>query len=153
MAWAWHQYMERAFGHDQIKPVSGGFEEFFFVGGLPMGLTIVEALDTLYVMGLDAELAEGVAWIEKNLTFDIDGEVQVFETNIRMVGGLLSGWHATHNSRLLELARDCADRLLPAFTKSPTGMPYRFVNLKTGAVRDAITFPPRSAPTSRSWER
>ncbi len=141
MAWAWVGYVERAFGHDQIKPVSGGYEQFFFAGGRPMGLTIVEALDTLYVMGLDAELKQGVAWIEKSLTFDIDGDVQVFETNIRMVGGLLSGWLATHNPRLLALARDCADRLLPAFEKSPTGVPYRFVNLKTGAVRDKVTFP------------
>ncbi len=116
-------------------------EEFLLQGGPGLGLSIVEALDTLYVMGLDAELEEGVRWIENNLHFDIDGELQVFETNIRMVGGLLSGWLATKNKRLLELAQDLADRLLPAFTKSPTGMPYRFVNLKTGAVRDPASYP------------
>ncbi|HWE06813.1 MAG TPA: glycoside hydrolase family 47 protein, partial [Rhizomicrobium sp.] len=141
MAWAWRNYVELAFGHDQIKPVSGGMEEFFLPGGPRLGLSIVEALDTLYLMGLDAELEAGVRWIEKNLHFDIDGEVQVFETNIRMVGGLLSGWLATRNRHLLDLAHDLADRLLPAFAKSPTGIPYRFVNLRTGAVRDATTFP------------
>ncbi len=141
MAWAWRNYVELAFGHDQIKPVSGGVEEFFFPSGPGLGLSIVEALDTLYLMGLDAELETGVRWIEKNLHFDIDGEVQVFETNIRVVGGLLAGWLATRNKTLLSLARDLADRLLPAFTKSPTGIPYRFVNLRTGAVRDASTFP------------
>jgi mannosyl-oligosaccharide alpha-1,2-mannosidase len=141
MAWAWRNYVELAFGHDQIKPVSGGAEEFLLAGGPGLGLTIVEALDTLYLMGLDAELEEGVRWIERNLHFDIDGEAQVFETNIRMVGGLLAGWLATRNGHLLDLARDLADRLLPAFAKSPTGMPYRFVNLKTGAVRDAESFP------------
>src|SRR5262249_55298712 len=121
MRWAWKNYAERAFGHDQIKPVSGGHEEFFFENGRPMGLTIVEALDTLYLMGLDDELAQGIGWIEKNLSFDVDGDMQVFETNIRMVGGLLSGWCATKNARLLALAKDCADRLLPAF-KTPTGI-------------------------------
>ncbi|HTT84889.1 MAG TPA: glycoside hydrolase family 47 protein, partial [Rhizomicrobium sp.] len=141
MAWAWRNYVELAFGHDQIRPVSGGVEEFFFPDGPGLGLSIVEALDTLYLMGLDAELEEAVHWIEKNLHFDVDGEVQVFETNIRMVGGLLAGWLATRNQTLLALAHDLADRLLPAFTKSPTGIPYRFVNLKTGAVRDATTFP------------
>ncbi len=141
MAWAWRNYVELAFGHDQIKPVSGGAEEFFLPNGPGLGLSIVEALDTLYLMGLDAELEEGVRWIENNLHFDIDGEVQIFETNIRMVGGLLSGWYATKNKRLLELAHELADRLLPAFTKSPTGMPYRFVNLKTGAVRDPASYP------------
>src|ERR1700733_14379221 len=124
MAWAWRNYVELAFGHDQIKPVSGGAEEFLLSNGQGLGLSIVEALDTLYVMGLDAELEEGIRWIESNLHFDIDGEVQVFETNIRMVGGLLAGWLATRDTHLLELARDLANRLLPAFTKSPTGMPY-----------------------------
>lgn len=141
MAWAWRNYVELAFGHDQIKPVSGGAEEFFFPNGPGLGLSIVEALDTLYLMGLDAELETGVHWIENNLHFDIDGEVQVFETNIRVVGGLLAGWLATKNKALLVLAHELVERLLPAFTKSPTGIPYRFVNLKTGAVRDPVTFP------------
>ena len=141
MAWAWRNYVERVFGHDQIKPVSGGAEEFFFPNGPGLGLSMVEALDTLYLMGLDAELEEAVTWITRNLRFDIDDYIQVFETNIRMVGGLLSGWMATKDKRLLDLAHDLATRLLPAFTKSPTGMPYRFVNLRTGAVRDPVSFP------------
>jgi mannosyl-oligosaccharide alpha-1,2-mannosidase len=141
MAWAWRNYVERAFGHDQIKPVSGDAEEFFFPGGPGLGLSMVEALDTLYLMGLDSELEEAVNWITRNLHFDIDGDIQVFETNIRMVGGLLAGWLATKDKRLLDLAHDLATRLLPAFTRSPTGMPYRFVNLRTGAVRDPVSFP------------
>jgi len=141
MAWAWRNYVERAFGHDQIKPVSGGAEEFFFPNGPGLGLSMVEALDTLYLMGLDAELESAVSWITRNLRFDIDDYIQVFETNIRMVGGLLSGWMATKDKRLLDLAHDLATRLMPAFTKSPTGMPYRFVNLRTGAVRDPVSFP------------
>ena len=60
MAWAWRNYVELAFGHDQIKPVSGGAEEFFLPGGPALGLSIVEALDTLYLMGLDAELEVGL---------------------------------------------------------------------------------------------
>jgi mannosyl-oligosaccharide alpha-1,2-mannosidase len=72
--------------------------------------------------------------VKTNLSFDIDAPFQVFETNIRMVGGLLSGYHCTGEPRLLELAVDLTDRLLPAFTKSPTGIPYRYVNLRTGAV-------------------
>jgi mannosyl-oligosaccharide alpha-1,2-mannosidase len=145
MAFAWAGYVERAFGDDQIKPVSGKGEPFFFAetpsGGPSIGLTIVEALDTLYLMGLDHELEQGVRWIVDHLSFDLDREIQVFESNIRLVGGLLSGFLATKEKRLLALARDLADRLAPAFTKSPTGLPYRFVNLKSGAVRDGVTFP------------
>ena len=151
MAWTWHHYAERCLGQDQIRPVSGTGAAFFFRNGPPLGLSIVEALDTLYLMGLDAELAQGVRWIADNLHFEIDGEVQLFETGIRMVGGLLSGWGATKEKKLLALARDLADRLSPAFAKSLTGMPYRFVNLKTGAVRDARSFPAEIGTYIAEW--
>src|SRR6266511_1032011 len=58
----WNSYKRLAWGHDQLLPVSGSYSEFFDPAH-PVGLTIVEALDTLYLMGLDAELAEGVAWL------------------------------------------------------------------------------------------
>eukprot|EP01035_Chromulina_nebulosa_P048586 gene48586-65940_t len=63
--------------------------------------------------------------------FAVDGEVSVFETSIRLVGGLLSAHHACGDPVLLAKARDLADRLLPAFD-TPTGMPYPYINLKTG---------------------
>ena len=130
---AWRGYQRFAWGHDQVNPLSGGFDEFF-VPGHPIGLSIIEALDTLYVMELDADLAEGVAWIERNLDFDIDGDFHVFEAIIRVVGGLLAGYLATGNKTLLDLTVDVTDRLLPAFTESPTGMPFQFVNFHTAAV-------------------
>ncbi|MFE2427669.1 glycoside hydrolase family 47 protein [Streptomyces sp. NPDC059373] len=131
---AWNGYKQFAWGHDEVRPLSGGTNEFF-VDGAPIGLSIIEALDTLYVMELDDELDAGVAWIEQNLSFDIDGDFHVFEAIIRVVGGLLAGYLATGNTKLLALTVDLTDRLLPAFTKSPTGMPYQYVNLRTGAVR------------------
>src|SRR5262249_18236655 len=42
--------------------------------------------------------------------------------------------------RLLALADDLGKRLLPVFD-SPTGIPYMFVNLKTGKVRGNVTNP------------
>ncbi|MER7010052.1 glycoside hydrolase family 47 protein [Saccharopolyspora sp. NPDC000359] len=131
--WAWQHYADRALGADHIKPISGGREDFF-VPGHSIGLSAVEAVDTLWLMGADAEVAQAVQWIEDNLSFDIDAPFQVFETNIRMVGGLAAAYHCTGRPRLLELAVDVADRLLPAFTASPTGLPYRYVNLATGEV-------------------
>ncbi|HEY3752848.1 MAG TPA: glycoside hydrolase family 47 protein [Pseudonocardiaceae bacterium] len=129
---AWRGYQKFAWGHDEVHPLTGTFSEFF-VDGHPIGLSIIEALDTLYVMGLDDDLAAGVAWIEQNLDFDIDGDFHVFEAIIRVVGGLLAGYLATGNKKLLALTVDITDRLMPAFA-SPTGMPYQFVNLHTGAV-------------------
>jgi mannosyl-oligosaccharide alpha-1,2-mannosidase len=140
MRWAWRQYRDRAWGKDQIRPISGGFESFPLKDH-HLGLTIVEALDTLWVMGLDAEFRDGVEWVKRNLDFDVDGEVSVFETSIRLVGGLLSAFHACGDPVLLAKARDCADRLLPSFAASPLGIPHRFINLRTGALRDHVTNP------------
>jgi mannosyl-oligosaccharide alpha-1,2-mannosidase len=65
----------------------------------------------------------------------------VFETSIRLVGGLLSAFHACGEPALLAKARDCADRLLPSFAASPIGIPHRYINLKTGALRGPVTNP------------
>jgi mannosyl-oligosaccharide alpha-1,2-mannosidase len=140
MRWAWHNYREHAWGKDQIKPLSGGFESFPLKDH-HLGLTIIEALDTLWVMGLDEEFRDGVEWVKGNLDFDVGGEVSVFETSIRLVGGLLSAFHACGEPALLAKARDCADRLLPSFAASPIGIPHRYINLKTGALRDPVTNP------------
>src|SRR5689334_17188751 len=85
MRWAW--------GKDQIRPISGGVESFPLKDH-HLGLSLIEALDTLWVMGLGDEFADGVDWVKRNLDFDVDGEVSVFEASIRLVGGLLSAWHA-----------------------------------------------------------
>jgi mannosyl-oligosaccharide alpha-1,2-mannosidase len=59
---AWRAYARLAWGHDELKPVTGGYQEFF-ARDHPVGLTIVESLDTLYVMGLDDELAQALSTI------------------------------------------------------------------------------------------
>jgi mannosyl-oligosaccharide alpha-1,2-mannosidase len=143
MRWAWRNYREHAWGKDQIKPISGGFESFPLKDH-HLGLTIIEALDTLWIMGLDAEFRDGVEWVKRNLDFDIDGDVSAFETNIRLVGGLLSAWHACGDPVLLAKARDLADRLLPSFAASPLGIPHRYVNLRTGALHGRESNPAES---------
>ena len=140
MRWSWEQYRQHAWGKDQIKPRSGG-NESFPLKNHHLGLTLIEALDTLWIMGLDDEFREGVDWVKTNLDFDVDGEVSVFETSIRLVGGLLSAYHACGDPVLLAKARDLADRLLPSFNASPIGIPHRFINLKTGALRGPETNP------------
>src|SRR3954452_17366751 len=140
MRWAWRQYREHAWGKDQIKPISGGYESFPLKNH-HLGLSLIEALDTLWIMGLDEEFRDGVDWVKANLHFDVDGEVSVFETSIRLVGGLLSAYHACGDAMLLAKARDLADRLLPSFAASPIGIPHRYINLRTGALRGQETNP------------
>jgi mannosyl-oligosaccharide alpha-1,2-mannosidase len=139
MRWAWGNYRARAWGKDDFLPVSGGVRAFP-LRDRHLGLSLIEAMDTLWLMALDEEFADALGWVRANLDFDVDGELSVFETSIRLVGGLLSAHLACGDPVLLDRARDLTDRLLPAFD-TPTGIPYRYVNLRTGAVRDPATNP------------
>src|SRR5258706_11366204 len=103
-------------------------------------MTPVDALDTMILMGLNSEAKSTREYIATHLSFDKDIDVQNFEITIRLLGGLLSSYEMTGDKRLLNLAEDLGNRLLPVFN-SPTGLPYRYVNLKTGAVRGNVTNP------------
>src|SRR6266404_3127562 len=103
-------------------------------------MTPVDALDTMILMGFKDEANSTREYIATNLSFDKDIEVQNFEITIRLLGGLLSSYQLTGDRRLLALAEDLGTRLLPVF-ESPTGLPYRYVNLKTGKVRGNVTNP------------
>jgi len=149
MAWAWDQYRTRAWGKDEIRPISGGASSFPLKTG-HLGLSLIEALDTLWLMGLDSRFADGIAWVKAHADFDVDGEVSVFETSIRLVGGLLSAHLASGDAAVLARARDLADRLLPAFD-TPTGFPYRYINLRTRAVRDPATNPAEIGTFLPEW--
>ena len=132
---AWNGYKSFAWGWDEVRPISGKGSNFF-VSGHSFGLSIIEAMDTLYVMELDDELNACVKWLRTHLDFDVDGNVQMFEAVIRMVAGLIAGYYATGERFLLDGAKDLADRLLVCFSKSPSGAPYRYANLRRGAVSD-----------------
>ena len=134
---AWNGYKKYAWGHDDLKPLSKSYHDWY---AEPLLMTPVDALDTMILMGLKDEATDTKNYIIQNLSFDKDISVQNFEVTIRLLGGLLSSYQLTGDKRLLALAEDLGNRLLPVF-ESPTGLPYRFVNLKTGKVRDAKTNP------------
>lgn len=134
---AWNGYKKYAWGHDDLKPLSKSYHDWY---AQTLLMTPVDALDTMILMGLKEEAASTREYITQNLSFDKDIYVQNFEVTIRLLGGLLSSYQLTGDKRLLSLAEDLGNRLLPVFN-SPTGLPYRYVNLKTGKVRDAKTNP------------
>src|SRR5215475_12799117 len=135
--YAWNAYKQYAWGHDELKPLSKGYHDWHN-GTLLM--TPVDALDTMILMGLTDEADKTREYIAKNLSFDQDIEVKNFEITIRLLGGLLSSYQLTGDKRLLDLADNLGNRLLPVFN-SPTGMPYMYVNLKTGKTRGAESNP------------
>jgi len=134
---AWNSYERYAWGHDALRPLSKTSHDWY---GESLLMTPVDALDTLVLMNLDAETAKTRSLIVSELSFDRDVYVKNFEVTIRLLGGLLSSYQLTGDKRLLNLAEDLGTRLLPVFN-SPTGLPYVYVNLRSGDVRDAVTNP------------
>ncbi|KAG5239449.1 hypothetical protein OIU76_012864 [Salix suchowensis] len=127
MIHAWNSYEKYAWGHDELQPQSKkGIDSF---GGL--GATLIDALDTLYIMGLDEQFQRAREWVANSLDFNKDYDASVFETTIRVVGGLLSTYDLSGDKVFLEKARDIADRLLPAWN-TPSGIPYNTINLVHG---------------------
>ncbi|KAF7010775.1 hypothetical protein CFC21_025136 [Triticum aestivum] len=105
MLHAWNSYVKYAWGMDELQPQSkNGVNSF---GGL--GATLVDSLDTLYIMGLRDE----------------------FQKAREVVGGLLSAYDMSDDKVFLEKAKDIADRLLPAWDTT-SGIPYNSINLAHG---------------------
>jgi len=134
---AWNGYKKYAWGHDDLKPLSKTHHDWY---AQPLLMTPVDALDTMILMDMKDEAAATKQYILDHLSFDKDIEVQNFEITIRLLGGLLTNYQLTGDKRLLALAEDLGNRLLPVFN-SPTGMPYRYVNLKTGKVSKPVSNP------------
>ena len=144
---AWDGYKKYAWGHDELLPLSKSYKDWYKESLL---LTPMDAFGTMKIMGLYKEAKEDKELILSKLSFDKDMSVQFFEVNIRLLGGLLSAYQLDGDKRFLDLAIDLANRLMPAFN-SPTGMPYRFVNLKTGATSDSISNPAEIGTLVLEW--
>ncbi|XP_077161792.1 endoplasmic reticulum mannosyl-oligosaccharide 1,2-alpha-mannosidase [Paroedura picta] len=129
---AWKGYKEFAWGHDELKPVSKSFSEWF-----GLGLTLIDALDTMWILGLTEEFAEARKWVATELNFDKNVDVNLFESAIRILGGLLSTYHLSGDSLFLEKAKDIGSRLMPAFS-TPSKIPFSDVNIGRGTAH-----PPR----------
>ncbi|XP_024387299.1 mannosyl-oligosaccharide 1,2-alpha-mannosidase MNS3 [Physcomitrium patens] len=154
---AWKGYTSYAQGYDELQPVrKAGVDD---LGGL--GVTVIDALDTAMIMGLKDVVRDAGSWIQKELMGRIAarGQVNLFETTIRVLGGLLSayhlrgggaskGWGAAGKAHIvgpdpevyLDCAKDLGDRLMSAFTNSKSAVPYSDVFLKERTARRAGDF-------------
>jgi hypothetical protein len=101
-----------------------------------MGVTLVDSLDTLWLMGLKAEFEQARDWVRDSLTFDNAGSVSVFETTIRELGGLLSAFDLSGDTVFLNKAKQLGDRLMPAF-RSPSGIACSTVDIRGGGCAGA----------------
>ncbi|KAK9366839.1 glycoside hydrolase [Lipomyces kononenkoae] len=121
---SWNGYKAHAWGHDEVRPVTNGYADPF--GG--WGASIVDALDTLQIMGLTSELEDAKKFVGSiDFTKSNLHTIPVFETVIRYLGGLISAYDLSNDNEPLFLTKavELADLLIGAFD-TPNGMPVLF---------------------------
>ncbi|XP_020650757.3 ER degradation-enhancing alpha-mannosidase-like protein 3 isoform X3 [Pogona vitticeps] len=147
---AYSNYMEHAYPADELMPLTcrgrvrgqepsrGDVDDALG----KFSLTLIDTLDTLVVLNKTKEFEEAVKKVIGDVNLDNDIVVSVFETNIRVLGGLLGGHSVAimlkekgemqwYNGELLHMAKQLGYKLLPAFNTT-SGLPYPRVNLKFG---------------------
>ncbi|KAI1336138.1 glycoside hydrolase [Xylariaceae sp. FL0016] len=118
---SWEGYKKQAWGHDEIKPISGDYKDPF--GG--WAATLVDSLDSLWLMGLTDEFEMAArACAEIDFTTTKARDINVFETTIRYLGGFLAAYELSEKQYpiLLKKATEIADLLMTAFD-TPNRMP------------------------------
>ncbi|KAG5913113.1 hypothetical protein E4U42_001448 [Claviceps africana] len=127
---SWKAYKKHAWLRDEVTPVSGGAKDPF--GG--WGATLIDALDTLWVMDLKDEFDEAVYDVAENALFLFTKarDINVFETAIRFLGGLLAAYDLSGDARLLAKAHNVGDMLYKAFD-TPNHLPVTRWNLHEAA--------------------
>lgn len=128
---AWDTYRRYAWGHDELKPLTRQYTNWYEE---PLRISPIDAYSTIKLMGLQKQSREIEKYIADSCRFDKDVYVKPFDISKRALGGLLTVYSHTRNAKVLDLGRDLGDRILRAF-RSPTGIPYGWVNLKTGKTR------------------
>ncbi|RYO75974.1 hypothetical protein DL766_008253 [Monosporascus sp. MC13-8B] len=122
----WDSYRNKAWMHDELTPVSGGWKDGY--GG--WGATLVDSLDMLWIMGLKDEFYDAVAaamtidWAKTD-----DKSFNVFETTIRYLGALLAAYDLSKEPAILLKAIELGDMLYMAFD-TPNRMPVFWMNFE-----------------------
>jgi hypothetical protein len=105
--------------------------------------SLVDSLDTLWLMGLKDEFWDARDWVRDHLAFDnVAGEdsvhgVSFFETTIRSLGGLLAAYDLSRDEAFLRKADDLGSRLVKAYD-TPSGLPHSSINIHDGRTNQDI---------------
>uniref|UniRef100_A0A8C2CV94 alpha-1,2-Mannosidase n=1 Tax=Cyprinus carpio TaxID=7962 RepID=A0A8C2CV94_CYPCA len=127
MKFAWDNYKRYAWGQNELRPLTRNGHIGNMFGGL-RGASIVDSLDTLYIMGLMEEYEEAKEWVQNNLNLISNGEASLFEVNIRYVGGLLSAYYLTGAEIFKQKVVELGEKLLP----KPHGLYPNFLSPVSG---------------------
>lgn len=119
---SWNGYTKCALGHDFLRPITCKSVDWFNAS-----LTLIDSLDTLWIMGLHEEFDTAVSFLESNFTNIACGSV--FELTIRVVGGLMSAYQLSGRKSLLGIAKNFTDQLLISFNTG-TGLPMPDIDMQ-----------------------
>ena len=119
---SWDGYTKCALGHDFLLPISCKSSDW-----MNASLTLIDSLDSLWIMGLHDQFDSAVAFLEENFSYNSFGSV--FELTIRVVGGLMSAYQLSGRKSLLDIAEKFTNKLLVSF-KTDTGLPMPDVDMQ-----------------------
>ncbi|KAJ3510034.1 hypothetical protein NLJ89_g4901 [Agrocybe chaxingu] len=144
-------YKKFAFGHDDLSPLTQGFSD----GRNGWGATIVDAMSTMHIMGLNDLFHEAVDFSSK-IDFSrsqTDDTVSVFETTIRYLGSLLSAYELSNQEfpGLLQKAKELADKMAFAF-RGTSPVPFGFLNFTTDTVMFGNSNIAEAGTLTLEWE-
>jgi mannosyl-oligosaccharide alpha-1,2-mannosidase len=111
---SWEGYKKEAWLRDEVIPIEGGFRDTF--GG--WAATLVDSLDGLWIMGLETEFQAAARAVEKiDFSTTHTDRINVFETTIRYLGGLLAAYDISGHRYpvLLRKAEEVGDLLMGSF--------------------------------------
>ncbi|KAF2166303.1 glycoside hydrolase family 47 protein [Zasmidium cellare ATCC 36951] len=122
--WAWAGFRKKGWGFDEVEPVSGIGKNSF--NG--WGATLVDSLDTLWIMGMKEEFEDAVnKTAEIDFTISSRSDIPLFEVTIRYLGGLIAAYDVSDKKYrvLLDKAVELAEILYSAFD-TPNRMPETY---------------------------
>jgi mannosyl-oligosaccharide alpha-1,2-mannosidase len=123
---SWTGYRKHAWLKDELAPASAGHRTTFS----GWASTLIDSLDTLWLVGLHVEFEEAVTAVA-TIDFQTPSHlpINVFETTIRYLGGLIAAYEVSDSQYpvLLEKAIEVAEMLLGAFN-TPSRMPVLLWN-------------------------
>ncbi|OIW26523.1 seven-hairpin glycosidase [Coniochaeta ligniaria NRRL 30616] len=129
---AWQGYKTYAWTHDEVQPLTKKPRDPF----CGWAATLVDALDTLWIMGMREEFDDAVAAVGRIdfTTTPYRTDIPVFETIIRYLGGLLAAYDVSGGPQgkykvLLDKALELAEILMGTFD-TPNRMPVLYYNWK-----------------------
>ncbi|KAI1414266.1 glycoside hydrolase family 47 protein [Hypoxylon sp. FL1857] len=118
---SWKGYKKYAWGHDEVKPVSGLYKDPF--GG--WAATLVDSLDSLWLLGMKEDFDLAVKACDNiDFTTTEARDINIFETTIRYLGGFLAAYELSKKQypSLLKKAIEVADLVMSSFD-TPNHMP------------------------------